>query len=267
MDYRAVPREPWVRPSEIADSLRCAAIAGLLLDTRAGRADLVAAGHAYHGVGLPFGDFLLVAGTGSGEVSARAAGRIEAMLSGEEPEEDAAQLRYLLLAAAPDAPALGPAWERAARRYGPLLAGSASQPFATWWQMGSLLSRLEPGDEETRSELAGTIVRVAEAHGQQLEFAMTDRYHWSTGHSRVDLVDLDLAGTVAISVRTMAARGIRPWHLGEEFTGLRPAARVSIVIGLQLGGDDPDSGDRFPGDPHGPAPSRYEEGAFRYGVG
>jgi hypothetical protein len=270
-DYRPAAREPWIRSAEIADSLRTAAIANLLLHTPTGRADLVEAGHEYRTADLPFGDFLVVAAAGDRELSIRAADRLQALLSGQVDDGsdllEPAQLRYLLLAAAPDAADLGPALAQAPYARQAVAVGAASQPFSIWWRIGDLICRLSPDDEQIRWDLGRSIARVAEAHGRQLESAMADRYHWSSGQSRVEVIDLDLAGAVAISARVMAVRRIRPWDLEEEFAGLSPAAQVSIVMGLQLGGEDPTSDDHPDGGPRGPAPNRRDERQVGYGFG
>jgi hypothetical protein len=259
--YRPAPSDPWIRLGEMADSLRLAAIANLLLDTRAGRADLIRAGHAYREAGLPFGDFLLVAATGGRGVSTAGADR----LFGRPAHLlEPVQWLYLLLAAAAD---LGQAVAEVPRAPRSIAVGAAAQPFSTWWQIGDLISRLAPDDEEIRSNLNRVVAEVARAHGRQLEFAMADTFHWSTGHSRVDVVDLDLAGAVAISARVMAARGIRRWDLEEEFDDLSPFAQVSITIGLQLGGEDPTPEDEPEFDPLGPAPDREDEQRLDHGFG
>jgi len=270
-DYRPAAREPWVRSAEIADSVRTAAIANLLLNTPTGRADLVEAGEEYRAADLPFGDFLVVAAAGNRELSISAADRLQALLSGRMDHEselmEPAQLRYLLLAAAPDAADLGPTLADTPYARRAVAVGAASQPFSTWWRLGDLTRRLAPGDEEVRRNLRRTIARIAEAHGRQLEFAMADTFHWSTGHSRVDVIDLDLAGAVAISARVMANRRIRPWDFDEEFADLSPPEQVSIVIGLQLGGTDPTFGEDPGVGPREPSSDRREERQLGYGFG
>jgi hypothetical protein len=259
--YQPVPSEPWIRPGEIADSLRLAAIANLLLDTRAGRADLIHAGHVYREIGLPFGDFLLVSATGNRGISVAGADR----LFGRQARLlDPLQWLYLLLTAAAD---LGQAVAEVPRARRSVAVGAAAQPFSTWWQIGDLTSRLAPDDEEIRSNLNDVVAEVARAHGRQLEFAMADTFHWSTGHSRVDVVDLDLAGAVAISARVMAARGIRRWDLEEEFDDLSPFAQVSITIGLQLAGEDPAPEDEPEFNPLGPTPDREGGQRLNHGFG
>ncbi|GAA0555838.1 hypothetical protein GCM10010172_43350 [Paractinoplanes ferrugineus] len=259
--YRPAPSDPWIRPGEIADSLRLAAIANLLLDTRAGRADLIRAGHVYRDVGLPFGDFLLVAATGNRGMSTASADRLFARAARLlEP----VQRIYLFLAAVAD---LGQEVTEVPGAPRSIAVGAAAQPFSTWWQIGDLTSRLTPDNEEIRSNLNRVVAEVARAHGRQLEFAMADSFHWSTGHSRVDVVDLDLACAVAIAARVMTARGIRRWDLEEEFDDLSPFAQVSITIGLQLGGEDPTPEGEPEFDPLGPAPDREDEQHFDHGFG
>jgi hypothetical protein len=259
--YRPAPPDPWIRLGEIADSLRLAAIANLLLDTRAGRVDLIRAGHGYREAGLPFGDFLLVAATGDRGISNAG---VDRLFDRQARLLEPVQWLYLFLAAATDLEQEAAETPTAQQS---IAVGAAAQPFSTWLQIGHLTSRLVPDDEEIRSNLNRLVAEVARAHGQQLEFAMADTFHWSTGHSRVDVVDLDLAGAVAISARVMAARGIRRWDLGEEFDDLSPFAQVSITIGLQLGGEDPTPDDEPEFDPLGPSPDRADEQHLDHGFG
>ncbi|MBU2662534.1 hypothetical protein KOI35_03330 [Actinoplanes bogorensis] len=257
--YRPTPSDPWIRPGEIADSLRLSAVANLLLDTRAGRADLIRAGHVYRGAGLPFGDFLLVAATGDRGISISDADRL---FSESSRLLEPVQWIYLLLAAVADLEQAVPEQLITSQS---IAVGAASQPFSTWWQIGDLTSRLAPDEEEIRLDLNRAIAEVARAHGRQLEFAMADTFHWSTGHSRVDIVDLDLAGAVAIAARVMATRGLRRWDPAEEFHDLSPLALVSITIGIQLGGEDPTPEDEPGPDPLGPTPDREDAGRFDHG--
>lgn len=257
-------REPWVRSAEIADALRNAAISELLLDTAIGRATLLESGREYRQLGLPFGDFLMVAAVGDRERSNNAAQQLNAMLSGLGSADTRllgpralvtpAQQHYLMLAAAPDAADLWPRLIDAPQARSPLPVGITSQPISTWWRLGHLLSRLQPRSEKIRRDMSRTIAELSEAHGRQLQLAAEDDYHWSTARARTDLVDLDLVGAVAISVRTMWQREIRPWDSERDFSMLSPLARISVQVGLQLGAEDPSPDDYFVTGPSDPSP-------------
>ncbi|WDQ02259.1 hypothetical protein PVK74_10780 [Micromonospora chalcea] len=244
---------PWVRLAEVADALRNAAIAELLLQTQAGRATLLEASRGYSELGLPFGDFLAVAAAGDRERSVSAAEQVDALLSdsqitntgllGSAALATPAQQRYLLLTAAPDATDLRSRLAEAPQAHQTTAVGVTSQPFSTWWRLGSLLSHLESDAEGIRRELARIIAELAEAHSRQLQLATADDHHWSTGRAQTDLIDLDLAGAVAISARIMRQREIRPWRFDGDFPALSPLARISLQIGLQLGADAPPSDD------------------------
>ncbi|MEV4816175.1 hypothetical protein [Micromonospora tulbaghiae] len=268
-------RAEWVRPAETADALRNAAIAELLLGTRSGRSTLLQASQGYRHLGLPFGDFLMVAAAGDRARSIAAARLLESVLSGATTADaeplgrsataTPAQLRYLLFAAAPAItdPRPPAADEPLARRTTPV--GSTAQPFSTWWRLGNQLTRWERRAEQNRRDVARTVGELAEAHGRQLELAMADEYHWSSGRARVDLIDLDLAGAVAISARTMRRRSIRPWSFEQDFSGLSPLAGISIEIGLDLGRDDQAPDDYFTFDPQDPLPGPRDDAARRGG--
>ncbi|OKI42776.1 hypothetical protein [Micromonospora sp. CB01531] len=244
---------PWVRLAEVADALRNAAVAELLLDVQTGRATLLEASRGYSELGLPFGDFLAVAAMGDRERSISAAELLGALLSdsqitdtgllGSAALSTPAQQRYLLLTAAPDATDLWPRLTEAPQAHRTAAVGATSQPFSTWWRLGSLLSHLESDAEGIRRELARIIVELSEAHSRQLQLAAADDHHWSTGRAQTDLIDLDLAGAVAISARIMRQREIRPWRFESDFPALSPLASISLQIGLQLGDDAPPSDD------------------------
>jgi hypothetical protein len=267
--HRPAGREPWVRLAETADALRNAAIAELLLDTQTGRATLLEAGRRYRQLGLPFGDFLVVAAVGDRERTIDAARQLDAVLSdspirgagllGPTAPATPTQQRYLLFTAARDAADLWPRLTEAPQAHRTLAVGATSQPFSTWWRLGSLLSHLEPRAEGTRRDLARIIAELAEAHSRQLQLATADDHHWSTGRAQTDLIDLDLAGAVAISVRIMGQREIRPWHFESDFPALSPLARISLQIGLHLGHDDPPPDDYFGIGPHDPSPGPLDD--------
>lgn len=244
---------PWVRPAEVADALRNAAVAELLLDVQTGRATLLETSRGYSELGLPFGDFLAVAAMGDRERSISAAELLGALLSDSQITDTGllgsaalatpAQQRYLLLTAAPDATDLWPRLAEAPQAHQTAAVGATSQPFSTWWRLGSLLSHLESDAEGIRRELARIIAELSEAHSRQLQLAAADDHHWSTGRAQTDLIDLDLAGAVAISARIMRQREIRPWRFESDFPALSPLASISLQIGLQLGDDAPPSDD------------------------
>ncbi|MEU7982863.1 hypothetical protein AB0B63_30575 [Micromonospora sp. NPDC049081] len=250
---RSLGGRPWVRLAEVADALRNAAIAELLLDTQTGRITLLKASSGYSELGLPFGGFLSVAAAGDRERSASAAEQLDALLSsyqitdtrllGSEAITTPAQQRYLLLTAALDATDVRSRLADAPQAQRTTAVGVTSQPFSTWWRLGGLLCYLESDAEGIKRDLARIITDLAEAHSRQLELATVDDHHWSTGRAQTDLIDLDLAGAVAISARVMRQRDIRPWQVERDFPALSPLARISLQIGLQLGDDASPSDD------------------------
>jgi hypothetical protein len=264
-----------VRVAEAADALRNAAIAELLLDTRTGRATLLEAGYRYRQLGLPFGDFLVVAAVGDRERSNAAARQLAAVLSDRQIRRAGllgpaalaapAQQLYLLFTAAPEAADLWPQLAEAPQAHRTLAVGVTSQAFSAWWRLGSLLTRLDSRAEKVRRDVARIIAELAEAHSRQLQLAAADDYHWSTGRAQTDLIDLDLAGAVAISVRIMWRQEIPPWSLETDFPALSPMARISLEIGLQLGADDPPSDDYFAIGPHDPPPVPLDDVVRRAG--
>ncbi|WBB71448.1 hypothetical protein O7602_16955 [Micromonospora sp. WMMD1128] len=247
--------KPWVRLAEAADALRNAAVAELLLDVQTGRGTLLEASRGYSELGLPFGDFLAVAATGDRERSISAAELLGVLLSDSQITDTGrhgsaalatpAQQRYLLLTAAPDATDLWPRLAEAPQAHQTAAVGATSQPFSTWWRLGGLLSRLDADADADgiRRELTRIIAELSEAHGRQLQLAAADDHHWSTGRAQTDLIDLDLAGAVAISARILRQREIRPWRFESDFPKLSPLASISLQIGLQLGDDAPPSDD------------------------
>jgi hypothetical protein len=257
--YPSRPRPPWVAAAEAADALRRAAVADLLLDTRAGKGGLIEAGRHYQEAGLPFGDFLLVAaGRGDEVVFPRPEDRLDSpqwRYSRPEDRLDPAQWRYHLLAEALLEDHLGQRDGELTATQASVAVGATSLPLLTWLRIAGLTHALDADHHETRQLLAATLGEVALAHGRQLEFAMADRYQWDGGRWNVDLVDLDLAGALAISARVMRTRDMRRWNLDRDFPGLPPTAQISVLIGLQLAEDDEDP-DTLRGDvgPDQPAP-------------
>ena len=78
------------------------------------------------------------------------------------------------------------------------------------------------------------IAELAQAHGRQLRYAQLDNYHWSRAQASVDLIDLHLAGLVALTDRALRNSELEAWSLEEFQATLPPLARVSLILGLQL---------------------------------
>ena len=96
---------------------------------------------------------------------------------------------------------------------------------------------------------------MAYAHGHLLRTAQLDEFHWQRVRIPVDLVDLYLAGLVAISVRVLRRARLPSWRVADDFAGLPPLALVSVIVGLQLAEEDgPPDRRRTPG-PSRPGPS------------
>jgi hypothetical protein len=268
------PATSWVRPAEVADALRSAAIAELLFDTGAGRATLLRAGARYADLGLPFGDFLRTAAEAGRERAYVADRRLERMLTPDDPGDEAgglfaesvalagpAQQVYLVLTAsrvAADPNRLDAAGDhrlgRARQARQTTGVGTTAQPMSTWWRLGTLMSTVDENRPDDRQELVEIVTGLATAHGRQLELSRYDSYHWSIGATRTDLVDLDLACAVAITMRNLRARQVRPWRLDREFAQVPPLAQISLQVGLQLGGDESPAGEQLGPGPWDPTP-------------
>src|SRR5262249_12268149 len=117
----------------------------------------------------------------------------------------------------------------AAQATGSVPVGATGLPLALWWAAGRQLTDLAQGIPDARGTLRASIGELAGAHGRQLGYAQLDGYHWPAALARVDLVDLDLAGLVAMSDRAMRSLDLPGWNLTEDFGGLDPLARVSVT--------------------------------------
>jgi hypothetical protein len=262
----------WVRVGEVADALRNAAIAELLVNMEQGRKTLIEAGRSYRQMGLPFGGYLITAAAGGRDISTVAVRQLRNLVGdlqvdltgplGQEAIYAPAQQCYLLITAAREATDLSSRLAEAPQALSSRAIGTTSQPLSTWWRFGQLLSGLLPDVPEDRTRLARIIGELGEAHGRQLDLAMRDEYHWARGQSAADLVDLDLACAVAISVRAMRHRDIRRWNIRTDFADLTPLGAVSIQVGIQLGEPEiPQSGEPTVGGPH-PFPDPPGDGNF-----
>ncbi|WP_345567168.1 hypothetical protein [Nonomuraea rosea] len=260
------PRSTWARVAENADTWRQCAIVRLPYDIQAGKSALLEAASSYQQLGLPFGSFLRVAATGSWEAAGEAGSRLRfLLLSGrdsENGEEEAgwsqnvellgwrialqapAQQISLLFAAVSDPSVLArhnwlfDALAAASQAADSAPVGTTAQPMALWWNAGRRLAELTMGVRQARTELRSLVADLAVVHGRQLAHAQLDGYHWPMARARIDLVDLDLAGLVAISARVLRRRAMQEWSLAEDFVNLPPLARVSLAIGIQLSKDD-----------------------------
>ena len=261
------PGEPpprWARIGERADAWRGCGVARLLIDVAEGRDALLRAARLYQELGLPFGSFLLAAVTGSEQVAIVAAGQLSALLADQGQYADSleglpryrvpdegligwqyvngapAQQISILLAAVshPEAANWSAEFIEAlrnapqARSAAPV--GTTAQPIALWWTAGIDLAFLGRADGEARTAVRDQIIELAQAHGRQLRYAQLDSYHWPRVQADVDLIDLYLAGLVAISDRALGNSRQGPWS-NEEFQSIMPPlARVSLTLGLQL---------------------------------
>lgn len=284
-DLAALGRRPeWVRTAEAADAWRECAMARLLLNTVTGKRALLRAADEYSRLGLPFGDMLAVAATGYLRPVAPAAVELRSLLTDQStaPTLDAetllgrhyavrapAQQVALLLTAisnpgqVPDRDGLLVVVAEAAQARGSSPVGTTGTAVADWWGAGLALASLGAEEPAGRLVLAGFIREVGYAHGRLLRTAQLDEFHWQRARSLVDLVDLYLAGLVAISARTLRRFGMPGWRVSDDFVGLPPLALVSIIVGLQLAEDDgPPDWQRTYG-PSRPGPSGRAEHEHR----
>jgi hypothetical protein len=251
-------RPTWVRVAERADALRQSAMAQLLFDTQAGRNALLRSAAEYRRLGLPFGPFLTAAATGSRDDAFEAGRRLAFVLNPELPlepdEESIIPLAHTLDAATQQVAVLMTAMSLADAIYefritsdvlasavqagGSAPVGTTAQPIALWWECGSRLADLAFGRARARGDLRTLIVELAGAHGTELRNAQYDGFHWPVAAARVDLVDLNLAGIVAISARLLRQLREPYWDMLEDFDNLSPLSQISIQIGLDLAGQD-----------------------------
>lgn len=248
----------WVRVAERADALRQSAMAELLYDTPAGVTTLRRSGGEYRRLGLPFGSFLDTAATGSPRNAFIAGRRLAWLLNPQAPPEPDEE-GIIPLERALDAPAqqvsvllttmsvLDAIYEfevtsdslaSTAQSGGSAPVGVTSQPIALWWECAVHLADLAFGRSQARDELRTLLRELAAAHGIQLRNAQYDAFHWPVAASPVDLVDLDLAGLVAISARLLRQLNGPYWDLPDDFGALSPLSQVSIRVGLDLASQD-----------------------------
>lgn len=253
----------WVRVAERADALRQAAIAELLYDTRSGIDTLMRSAGEYRRLGLPFGTFLETAATGTTENTFEAVHNLDLILNAESQPVPAGDgiipLNRVLGAPAQQVAVLLTAMSRAESVYeiprdavasavqagGSAPVGTTAQPIALWWECGRHLIDLAsgwqvvnevPGRPEARERLRQLITEVAAAHGTALRNAQYDGFHWPVAAARIDLIDLDLAGLVAISGRLFRQLKEPYWDMMNDFDNLSMLSKVSIQVGLDLAG-------------------------------
>ncbi|WBB91429.1 hypothetical protein [Verrucosispora sp. WMMC514] len=252
-------RPPWVRPAEVADAWRECAIARLLLNPVTGKRALLRAADSYLRLGLPFGDFLGVSATGARGSIAPAAEELRSLLTGSPatPVPDvethfdrqlavqapAQQVALLLTAVADlnevfDGDELRALLADAPQIRGPAPVGATGTALADWWTAGRALARLATDGAAPRLTLVRFISETAFAHRRLLRTAQLDEFHWRRARAPVELVDLYLAGLVAITVRTLRRAGLPPLQLAEDFAGLPSLAQVSVIVGIQLAEQD-----------------------------
>lgn len=99
---------------------------------------------------------------------------------------------------------------------------------------GTGLAVIGRRSDAVRPILRNSIIELARAHGNQLRYAQFDAYRWPSAQSDVDLVDLHLAGLVALSDRALRRVEGEGWAEEEFWSDLPPLARVSLTVGLQL---------------------------------
>ena len=245
---------PWVRVAERADALRESAMAELLYDTRSGASTLLRSAYEYRRLGLPFGTFLEAAATGSRHEAFKAGRRLGFVLNPELPlepdEESIIPLEHALGAPAQQVAVLLAAMSLADAIYefgttSDILAsapqsgssapvGVTSQPIALWWECGAHLADLAFGHAQAREGLRTLVIELGAAHGIQLRNAQYDGFHWPAAAAQVDLVDMDLAGLVAISARLLRQLREPYWDMYDDFGTLSPLSQISIQVGMGL---------------------------------
>ena len=276
-DLAAAGRRPeWVRTAEAADAWRECAMARLLLNTVTGKRALLRAADNYLRLGLPFGDFLGVAATGDRRPVAPAATELRSLLTDQSTspprqvetlfdrqfavQAPAQQVALLLTAVSnldqvPDRDDLPGLLAEAAQARGSAPVGATGAAVADWWGAGLAIAGLATAGPPARLALTRFISEVAYAHGRLLRTAQLDEFHWQRARSPVDLVDLYLAGLVAISVRVLRRAHLPSWEVADDFAGLPPLGRVSVTVGLQLAEDDGSPDWRRTYGPSRPGPS------------
>ncbi|MEV4285502.1 hypothetical protein AB0K40_08340 [Nonomuraea bangladeshensis] len=251
-------------------------MARLLLNTETGKRALLRAADSYLQLGLPFGDFLGVAATGDLRPAATAATELRSLLTdhfvppplGMQPLFDrwfavqapAQQVALLLTAMSNvdqmlDGDELPEFLAEAVQARGSAPVGATGTALADWWGAGLALAGLVTDGPPARLALTQFVSEVAYAHGRLLRAAQLDEFHWQRARTPVDLVDLYLAGLVAISVRVLRRARLPSWRVADDFAGLPPLALVSVTVGLQLAEEDgPPNWQRTHG-PSRPGPS------------
>ena len=267
-DAPLVAQSPWMERAEMADAWREAALAALPVEIPEGMDYLTKAGYAYLAAGSPYGLFLRVVTDESYSEAAWVAAEYlhssipsspEAASGGsrEEPLGSAtrvpAQQLALLFAAASNI-----AVAQEYRRFGERLLeapqaksstsfGSTGVALGEWWGLGVDLFMVDGHGAGRRSRLRDRMAHLGTIHGEMLERARWDRFHWRTARARVDLLDLDLATIVCLADRRLRAEGDVPLS-ARDFADIAPLARVSLEIGIQMaaGNDEPRSSTSAP---------------------
>jgi len=233
-----------------------------MIGAAGGQDALLRAARMYQTLGLPFGSLLYAAVTGASartaawQLAALVADRPQRTVADQEqfqdryPEEGligwqhvsgapTQQISILLTAAADPEVIEQNAQVIADLQYAPQASGitpvgTTAQPIALWWAAGLGLAALSRGDGDARAGVLDQITELAQAHGRQLRYAQLDTYHWRRAQAQVDLVDLHLAGLVALTDRALRNSRLEAWSEDEFQAILPPLARVSLNLGLEL---------------------------------
>jgi hypothetical protein len=236
-----ISRPLWVEAAAEGDALREAAMANLLLDVDAGFDALRQAAQAYGHANPPYALFLAsLTGADPGPIAERAAEMLDTDTEARLPTTllPAQQVYLLIVMGAFSERVRGPSDLAARLGDHPAATSGASfgttgAPIADWWALASGLLAGNQSTKGSRDWLRVSFTRLGIAHGEQLRRAQLDGHHWGALHSPIDLVDLDLAGTIAL-----VNRGLRVHDSsldGDDFAQLPPLAQVSIRVGLELG--------------------------------
>jgi hypothetical protein len=128
--------------------------------------------------------------------------------------------------------------------------GTAGSPLSAWLALA--LALCVRSESLVPSRLAERLVALARPHGDQLAVAKRDTHHWQGLHFRVDLVDLDLAIAVQLVNRRLLAAGQDELGLedfrarADDSDGLTLLAQISLMVGIELGEDEPDPPKQVP---------------------
>lgn len=245
-----IPKAPWQYAAERADSFRHAATAALLLDVHEGKERIADAAREYGSVAGDYSNFLgAMADPRTAQTEALMAGETFRAAHGTGPEGSGliaavppSQSLYLLLLIGSSPQVAGEfnyllrAASTASPGHSSVPFGTAGTPLADWWLLAVALCAAPR--EVDRREVASRLRALAGPHGEQLRLAKIDTFHWSRLLSRVDLVDLDLAGAVQLANRRFVGDEQEPFTLEELAGDLTELARVSLAVGIQLWEDD-----------------------------